>query len=82
MYTTKITSQGTISIPAPLRKKYGFEAGQTVTITDNGKITIEKNSNFEALWERNAKYIKNKKPYIHKGGDGFTMYVLDKYGKK
>lgn len=81
MYTTKITSQGTITLPAALRKKYGFEAGQTVTITDNGQITLVKPTNFEDLWKRNAKYIKNKKPFIHKGGAGLTMYVLDKYGK-
>jgi AbrB family looped-hinge helix DNA binding protein len=80
MYQTKITSQGTISIPAALRKKYDLKAGQIVTITDNGQITIVKNSDFEALRQRNAKYITGK-PFIHKGGDGFTMYVMEKYGK-
>ena len=82
MYTTKISSQGTISIPAPLRKKYGFQAGQTVTITDNGRIVIEKNIDFETLRKENAKYIKGIKPFIHRGGDGLTMYVEEKYGKK
>jgi len=81
MYKTKITSQGTISIPAPLRKKYGLKAGQTVTITDNGQIVIEKNIDFEAMQQTNAKYIKDKKPFIHKGGDGITLHVLDTYVK-
>ena len=79
MYTAKITSQGTISIPAPLRKKYGFEAGQTVTITDNGKITLSKPTDFESLWKENAKFIK--KPLVYKSGDGWTAHVLEKYGK-
>ncbi len=82
MYTTKITSQGTISIPSALRKKYDLKAGQTVTITDNGQIAIIKNTDFETLRQQNAKYIKNKKPYMHRGGDGFTAYVTEKYGLK
>jgi AbrB family looped-hinge helix DNA binding protein len=57
MYTTKITSQGTISIPAPLRRKYDLKAGETVTITDNGQMVIEKNIDFETLRKQNAKYI-------------------------
>ena len=82
MYTTKISSQGTISNAAPLRKKYGFEAGQTVTITDNGRIVIEKTMDFAALRKENAKYIQGIKPFIHKGGDGITLYIEDKYGNK
>ncbi len=80
MYQTKITSQGTISIPAALRKKYGFKAGETVTLEDNGHITIVKNTDFEDLWRENAKYIKQTIPY--KSGDGFTAHVLEKYGKQ
>jgi AbrB family looped-hinge helix DNA binding protein len=80
MYTTKITSQGTISLPAALRKKYGFEAGQTVTITDNGQLVIEKNTDFETLHKENAKYLPAE-PIPYKNGDGFTAHVLEKYKK-
>jgi AbrB family looped-hinge helix DNA binding protein len=79
MYTTKITSQGTISIPAALRKKYGFEIGQTVIIEDNGKIILSKPTDFASLRKENAKYIKKFIPY--KSGDGWTAHVLEKYGK-
>lgn len=79
MYTTKITSQGTISIPAPLRKKYGLEIGQTVIIEDNGKISLSKPTDFTTLWEENARFIK--KPVVYKSGDGFTAHVLEKYGQ-
>lgn len=81
MYTTKITSQGTISIPSALRRKYDLKIGETVTITDNGQISIVKNIDFETLRQRNAKYIKDK-PFIHKGGDGISAYVIEKYEKK
>lgn len=81
MYKTKITSQGTISIPAALRQKYGLKAGETVTVTDTGTINIVKNSDFEELRQRNAKYIK-KEPFVHSGGDGLAAYVTDKYGQK
>ncbi len=81
MFQTKITSQGTISIPAALRRKYNLKAGETVTITDNGQISIVKNTDFAALREENAKYIKDDS-IIYKSGDGFTAHVLEKYGKK
>ena len=80
MYTTKISSQGTISIPAPLRKKYNLKAGETVTITDNGQITVLKNKDFATLRAENAKYIKGILP-SYKNGDGWTAHVLEKYGK-
>lgn len=81
MFQTKITSQGTISLPAALRKKYDMQIGETVTIEDNGKITISKNADFASLRERNAKYIQKKVP-AYQQGDGLTAYVVEKYGKK
>jgi AbrB family looped-hinge helix DNA binding protein len=82
MYQTKITSQGTISIPAALRQKYGFKAGDTITLVDNGKITVEKNQDFASIRTQNAKYLVGTKPLVVKNGDGFALYVTDKYGKK
>jgi len=78
MYQVKITSQGTISIPAALRKKYGLEPGKTVTLEDNGKITITKNTDFATLRAENAKYLP-RLPITYKNGDGFTTHVLEKY---
>lgn len=36
-YTVSITSQGQMSIPAPLRRKYNFTAAQKATVVDNGE---------------------------------------------
>lgn len=80
MYTTKITSQGTISIPSALRKKYDLKTGQTVTITDNGQISIIKNTDFATLRAENAKFLP-RSPINYKNGDGFTAHVLEKYKK-
>lgn len=79
MYQTKITSQGTISIPSALRKKYNLKTGEVVTLKDGDTIQIIKSTDFEDLWRDNAQYIKH--PIAYKNGDGFTMYVKEKYGK-
>jgi AbrB family looped-hinge helix DNA binding protein len=80
MYKTKITSQGTISLPAALRKKYDLKPGETVILEDNGRITIVKNADFETLRSQNSKYMKPK-PDELRGGDGFTSHVVEHYGK-
>jgi len=80
MYQVKITSQGTISIPAALRKKYGLEPGKTVTLEDTGKITITKNPDFATLRAENAKYLPSS-PITYKSGDGFTTHVLENHPK-
>lgn len=42
-YTVSITKQGQISIPAPLRKKYGLDKSKKAIVypTAEGKIVIE-----------------------------------------
>jgi AbrB family looped-hinge helix DNA binding protein len=80
MFQTKITSQGTISIPAVLRRKYDLKPGELVTIEDNGKITITKNTDFSSLRQMNAPYLENK-PDSYKNGDGLAAHVLEKYGQ-
>lgn len=42
MQTSKVTSKGQIVIPAPLRRKLGFEEGVTVVVTeaDGGGVQV------------------------------------------
>lgn len=79
MYTTKITSQGTVSIPASLRKKYGLRTGDVLTVEDTGKIELAPIPSFAELRKLNAPYIKNAKK--NKGTDVWEQHVLEKYGK-
>ena len=65
-YTTTITSKGTITIAAPLRKALGFKPGQKVSLTlnDNRQVVIGGGTSvadFEALRDEIAKKIPNHK---------------------
>ena len=81
MYETTITSQGTISIPAPLRKKYALKPGEKLIVEDSGKIIISKAPNIDELRRINKAALKGKKVPVYKSGDGFAAHVLEKYGK-
>lgn len=81
MFQTKITSQGTISLPAALRRKYNLKAGETVTIEDTGKIVVYKAPSFAELRAQNEKYVRKSHP-PYQSGDGFAQHVNEKYGKK
>lgn len=80
MYKTKITSQGTISLPVALRSKYHLNPGDNLLIEDNGSILISKVPDLQTLREKNKKYAKRKVQY--QTGDGFAAYVKEKYAKE
>ena len=79
MYKTKITSQGTISLPAALRRKYNLKQGDELSIEDSGKLVISKVPDFSTLREKNR--VFTKKSLTVKSGDGFLSHVSEKYGK-
>ena len=80
MFQTKITSQGTISLPAALRQKYGLKIGETVIIEDNGYLTIHKGSDLAALRAKNSTYLKAPTVPTPTGA-GLEVHVIEKYGK-
>ena len=82
MYTTTVTSQGTISLPIALRKKYDVRAGSTVRIIDGDTVQIIMGEPIEMLRARNATRIGKSRIGILKNGAGFEAYVQEKYGKK
>lgn len=65
-YTTTITSKGTITIAAPLRRALGFKPGQKVSLTINksrhvvigGGVNV---AEFEKLRQKITKKIPNHK---------------------
>ena len=78
MFNTKLTSQGTISIPAKLRKKYNLLPGDELSIEDNGKLIISKAPDVASVRKKNQPYVK--KGVTYQSGDGFAAYVNEKYG--
>jgi|SRR3989344_72218 len=85
MYTTTVTSRGTISLPAALRRKYNILAGSTILIEDGDVLRIVIPEPIEALRARNAIRLARlgKKPVgPYKNGDGWAAHVMEKYGKK
>lgn len=65
-YTTTITSKGTITIAAPLRKALGFKPGQKVSLTldNNRQVVIGGGTNvadFEELRDKITKKIPSHK---------------------
>ena len=84
MYTTTVTSQGTISLPAAIRRKYNIHAGSKVRIEDGEVLRIVIPEPIEALRARNAMRLARlgKKPAPYKNGDGWAAYIDEKYGKK
>lgn len=80
MYKTRLTSQGTITLPSALRRKYNLRAGDILTIGDNQTITISRPLDFRDVRERNKSRVGTRGTY--RAGDGFTAHVTEKYGKK
>jgi AbrB family looped-hinge helix DNA binding protein len=65
-YTTTITSKGTITIAAPLRKALGFKPGQKVSLTldKNRQVVIAGGttiSDFEKIRDEIVRKIPNHK---------------------
>lgn len=60
MYTVSITSQGQISIPAPIRKILGLENYKKALVSvEEGKMIVKPIKDF---FELSGKFKTNKKP--------------------
>ena len=83
MYTTVVTSQGTISLPAAIRRKYNVRAGDTVRIEDGDVLRIVIQEPIEALRARNA--IRLARGGFKKGVPvderGWEAHIDEKYGR-
>lgn len=67
-YTSTITSKGTITIAAPLRKSLGFKPGQKVSLTmDKNRQVIIRGSTNIADFEKLRDEITKKIPSHKKG---------------
>ena len=60
MYTVSITSQGQMSIPAPLRQKLGLQKKtKAIASAQNGKLVVEPAQDLLDLYGSLNKYVKN-----------------------
>ncbi len=73
-YTTTITSKGTITIAAPLRKALGFKPGQKVSLTlDNNRQVVIGGGTTVADFEKLRDEIIKKLPSHNKGLTGQAL---------
>ena len=73
-YTTTITSKGTITIAAPLRKALGFKPGQKLSLTlDNNRQVVIAGGNTVADFEKLRDVIIKKIPSHKKGLTGQAL---------
>jgi AbrB family looped-hinge helix DNA binding protein len=73
-YKSTITSKGTITIAAPLRKALGFSPGQKVTLTvDNNRQVVISGGTTVADFERIRDEITRKIPSHKKGLTGQAL---------
>jgi bifunctional DNA-binding transcriptional regulator/antitoxin component of YhaV-PrlF toxin-antitoxin module len=85
MYMTKLTSQGTITLPAELRRKYHLKPGHVLTIQDLDMLVIHKVPSVADVRERNKQYLTKRArvaPGAYRQGDGMTAHVTDTHGNK
>ena len=84
MYTTTVTSQGTISLPAAIRRKYNIHAGSKVRIEDGEVLRIVIPEPIEALRARNAERLLRGgfKKGVPVDERGYEAYIDAKYGSK
>lgn len=80
MYQTTLTSQGTLTLPAAIRRRYNLRSGDSLTIEDDGEIHIIKTIGFGDMRKKNQTFAKVVRAY--KQGDGMAAHVIQKYGKK
>ncbi len=85
MYKTKITSQGTITLPVELRNKYNLSAGDVVMIREDGKLLFTKTPSISEIRKHSREHlIKHNLLDVaanYKNGDGWAAHVIEKYGK-
>ena len=73
-YTSTITSKGTITIAAPLRKALGFKPGQKVSLSidKNQKVVIDGGKSMKDFEATRARIVK-KIPSHLKGLEGNAL---------
>lgn len=77
VYTSVVTSKGTITLPAPLRSKLGLVEGDTVEISLHGNEIVAKPRNsWDEFFENTQDFGKKARVMI---ADGKASLLLTNY---
>ena len=82
-YQTIITSKGTTTIPAAVRKSLGLKPGMRVSFIqdrNSGKFELQRAHTIEEIRAINRAALKTTPTREYKSGDVFTEFVTEKYG--
>lgn len=78
-YVVSITSQGQISIPADLRRNFGFNKTKKAFVSaDNGKVTVEPVKDFLELY---GVFQTNQRVSSGKIRNAFELYLAEQAAK-
>ncbi len=86
-YNTILTSKGTTTIPAEIRKKLGVKPGMYVSFTQNkktGEYVLKRAQTIEEIRSLNDVALRQSKTAHkeYKNGNGFGQFIVEKYGKQ
>lgn len=73
-YNTTVTSKGTITIAAPLRKALGFKTGQklTLSLNEDNQIVLDAGTDLKAFEATRTRIVKNLPSHL-KGLSGSEL---------
>ena len=85
-YNTILTSKGTTTIPAAIRKQLGIKPGMYISFTQDkrtGDYVIKRTQTIEEVRALNKDALKRAKtsPKQYKSCDGFNQFIAEKYGE-
>lgn len=67
-YTSRITSKGTITLPAPLRKQLGLQEGDTVELSlKSNTIAVKPRNSWDEFFANTNSFGKKARDMIAKG---------------
>ena len=83
-YNTILTSKGTTTIPAEIRRQLGIEPGMSISFVQNietGEFAIKRSQTIEELREINKEALKKAgtSNREYQTGSGFAQHALDQY---
>ncbi len=84
METSRVTSQGQVTIPASIRKSYGLGGGATIEWIEQDGVLIVKRRDTVTFEEMRKNIFPNgvPKPKYATKEEAITAYILEKHGPK